>query len=533
MKSFEREKSASSNAAIPDGISRRGFLKAAVSVGAGGVGMALALPARAAGVSQPKRGGVLKLGMGGGNTTDSLDPTLLPDWVPLNQAYMLMNGLIEIDAKMQVQPELLTSWEAKPGAAEWTFNVRQGVTFHNGKTLDADDIVYSINLHRGDASRSAIKSNLAEIAEVRKLGPYQLGVKLKSGNADLPYLLSDYHLLVVPNGFKDWSHPVGTGPFVFGEYTPGVRSLFHRNPHYWKADAAWVEAVEVIVINDVTARTNALISGQVHAINRVDFKTVDLLKRSPAISVVRSAGGQHFTFLMDCSTAQFADNNVRLAVKYGIDRQKQLDTILRGYGAVGNDHPIPRTDRFYAADIAQHTYDPDKSKFYLKKAGLSTLKLQLATSDAAFAGAVDSASLFQTESAPAGIQLSIQRQPSDSYWDKVWMHAPFSMGYWGGRPTADQMFSTAWQSTAKWNDTHWRDPKFDALLLQARGLLDDGKRRELYREMQGIASENGGAMIPLFADYIDATSSKLKGATPHPLFNFMGGRLAQYVWLEA
>ena len=95
------------------------------------------------------------------------------------------------------------------------------------------------------------------------------------------------------------------------------------------------------------------------------------------------------------------------------------------------------------------------------------------------------------------------------------------------------MLTTAYKSDAKWNDTHWRDPKFDALLLQARAMLDDTKRREMYREMQLMVSDNGGAMIPLFADYIDATSSKLQGATPHPLFNFMGGRLAEHVWLES
>jgi peptide/nickel transport system substrate-binding protein len=513
-------------------LSRRQFLQGAAALGAS-AGLGLIVPASALAAAQPKRGGLLKLGMGGGNTTDSIDPTLLPDWVPLNQAYMLMNGLVEIDAKMHAQPELLESWEAKPGAAEWILKVRKGVVFHNGKTLDADDVIYSINLHRGDASKSAIKSSLADVTEITKIDPLQISMKLKSGNADLPYLLSDYHLLVVPNGFKDWSHPVGTGPFVFGEFTPGVRSLFKRNPHYWKPDGPYVDAVELIVINDATARTNALISGQVHAINRVDFKTVDLLKRSPTVNIVRSSGGQHFTFLMDCAASPFADNNVRLAVKYGIDRQKQLTTILRGYGSIGNDHPIPKTDRFYAADLPQHTYDLDKSKFYLKKAGLSELKIELSTSDAAFAGAVDSAALFQGECAPAGIQLSIRRQPADSYWDKVWMQAPFCMGYWGGRPTADQMLSTAYKSDAKWNDTHWRDPKFDALLLQARAMLDDTKRRELYREMQLMVSDDGGAMIPLFADYIDATSSKLQGATPHPLFNFMGGRLAEHVWLES
>ncbi|MRT56240.1 peptide ABC transporter substrate-binding protein [Enterobacteriaceae bacterium RIT693] len=513
-------------------MSRRSFINTAALIGMGSA-LSLSPLAGFAAEATPKKGGVLKLGMSGGNTSDSLDPTLFSDWVPLNQAYMLMNGLVEIDETNQATPELLESWVAKPGAQEWTFKVRQGVTFHNGKTLTVEDILYSINLHRGDQSRSAIKTQLAAIKELKKSGDNEITLTLDSGNADLPFLLADYHLVVVPDGFTDWKHPIGTGGFVFDQYQPGVRSYFKRNPNYWKPNRAFVDAVEVLVINDATARTNALISGQVHAINRVDFKTVDFLKRSPALNIVRAAGGQHFTFLMDCRVAPFNNNDVRTAIKYGIDREKLLATVLRGYGTLGNDHPIPKTDRFFNKSLEQRAYDPDKAKFFLKKAGLSALPIELSSSDAAFAGALDAAALFQGEAAAAGIQVSIKRQPADSYWDDVWMKAPFSMGYWGGRPTADQMFSTAWQSTAKWNDTHWKNDKFDSLLIQARSLLDEQKRAEIYGELQSIARDDGGAMIPLFGDYLDAASKKVGGVKPHPLFNFMGGRLAERVWLES
>jgi peptide/nickel transport system substrate-binding protein len=274
-------------------MSRRSFINTAALIGMGSA-LSLSPLAGFAAEATPKKGGVLKLGMSGGNTSDSLDPTLFSDWVPLNQAYMLMNGLVEIDETNQATPELLESWEAKPGAQEWTFKVRQGVTFHNGKTLTVEDILYSINLHRGDQSRSAIKTQLAAIKELKKSGENEITLTLDSGNADLPFLLADYHLVVVPDGFTDWKHPIGTGGFVFDQYQPGVRSYFKRNPNYWKPNRAFVDAVEVLVINDATARTNALISGQVHAINRVDFKTVDFLKRSPALNIVRAAGGAAF-----------------------------------------------------------------------------------------------------------------------------------------------------------------------------------------------------------------------------------------------
>lgn len=515
-------------------LDRRQFLGAVGgALGATTLASGLIVPGSAAfAADAPKRGGVLKLGIGGGSTTDILDPRTLTDWVPVNQAYMLMNGLVEIDADNKAQPELIESWEAEEGAIVWHLKVRQGVTFHNGKALTADDVIYSLNLHRGE-TKSAARSAVAPIKDIAKAGEHEITLTLTSGNADLPYMLSDYHLLVVPDGFTDFAKPVGTGPFVYESYEPGVRSRFSRNPNYWKPNAAFVDAVEVIVINDVAARTNAMMSGQVHAINRLDFKTVDLLKRNKKISVVRSAGGQHFTFLMDCTQAPFTDNNVRLALKYGIDREQLLKTALMGYGSIGNDQPIPKTDRFYAKDLPQRAYDPEKSKFYLKQAGMDGLKVTLSASDAAFAGAVDAAAVYRTNLMPAGITLDIKREPADGYWENVWMKAPFCMSYWGGRPTADQMLTTAYYSKSSQDDTHWSNATFDAKLIEARALLDDSKRAAIYAELQQLISEDSGAVIPMFGDYLDAVSTTLGGVTPHPMFNFMGGRLAEKVWLTA
>lgn len=511
----------------PFTLNRRGMMAAMAGVGLVGLtGLPLAAQ------QTPKRGGVLVLGIGGGSTTDDVDVRKLQDWVPVNQAYMLMNGLIEIDANNEAIPELLESWEAAEGAADWLFKVRQGVTFHDGKTLTADDIVYSLNLHRGDTT-SAARSIAQAFKSVEKVSENEVRITLENGNADLPYILSDYHFLVVPDGFADWSRPIGTGPFVFESYEPGVRSRFIRNESYWKPGCANVDAVEVIVINDIAARTNALMSGQVHAINSLDFKTVDLLRRNPNLQIVQSESGQHFTFLMDCTQAPYTDNNVRLAVKYAIDRQQLLDTALRGYGRLGNDHPIPATDRFYNSELPQRPYDPDKAKFYLREAGMDKLDITLSSSDAAFSGAVDAAAIYRTSAAPAAINVTVDRQPTDGYWDNVWMKKPFAMSYWGGRPTADQMLTIAYQSTSAQNDTHWYRDDFDALLIEARGLLDEDRRRDIYWTLQEMIHNDGGAMIPMFGDYLDGVSNEVQGVTPHPMFNLMGARMAEKVWFNS
>ncbi len=515
-------------------LTRRSFLAGTTGFGLVAFGGMAGLidTAAAQGDGQPRKGGVLKLGIGGGSTADSFDPRLLLDWVPVNQAYMVMNGLVEIDAQNKAIPELFESWEPSSDAKEWTFKVRQGVTFHNGKTLDADDVLYSFNLHRGKTT-SAARALAADFTDVVKVDAGTIRITLSGGNADLPYVLSDYHFLVVPNGWTDFNKPVGTGPFVYESFQPGVRARFKRNESYWKPNTAWVDAVEVIVINDVSARTNAIMSGQVHAINQLDFKTVDLLKRNPNLNIVQSSGGQHFSFLMDCTQAPFTDNNIRLAIKYAIDREQLLKTALRGYGRLGNDHPIPSTDPFFDAALPQRAYDPDKAKFYLKKAGQDKLRVQLSASDAAFTGAVDAAAIFRTNAARAGIEIDIKREPADGYWENVWMKVPFCMSYRGGRPTADQALTIAYLSTATQNDTHWKNANFDAKLLEARALLDQAKRKEIYAELQTLLSNEGGALIPMFGDYLDAASKKVKGVRPNPMFNLMGARLAEKVWLEA
>ena len=177
-------------------------------------------------------------------------------------------------------------------------------------------------------------------ATSRSSAPTRFRFEMSSGNADLPFILSDYHILVVPNGFTDWNNPIGTAGYVLEHYEAGVRCIVKKTRPYWKAGCANVDSIETLTINDVSARTAALLSGQVDAINRLDARTVNLLKRRSKFHVIQSAAGQHGVFVMNCTDSPYNDNNVRMALKYGIDRKQIVDTVLKGYGHVGNDQPI-------------------------------------------------------------------------------------------------------------------------------------------------------------------------------------------------
>ncbi|SEW42607.1 peptide/nickel transport system substrate-binding protein [Cognatiyoonia koreensis] len=488
------------------GISRRGLLKTGA---AAGVLSLTGMPLRA----QAKRGGKLTAGLGGANTSDSWDGRTHSDIFMIASAHgTVFDCLTEVAADGSLVGELAESWEASADAKTWTFNLRQGVTFHNGKAFGADDVLESLQMHLGEESKSAAKPIVENIAEMKKITDHQVQFTLAAGNADFPYLMSDYHILMYPAGQIEEAiaQGIGTGLYQVTAFDPGVRMTASRvDSHYKGEDAGFFDEIEYIAINDNTARMNALMTGQVDTINRIDFATEALLKANPALRIQEVTGNQHYTFPMHTQTAPFNDVNVRKALKYGINRQEMVDKILFGHGQVANDTPIGPANQYFASDMEQLAYDPDKAKFHLKEAGLDSLDINLSASNAAFEGAVDAAQLYQASASAGGINLNVIQEPADGYWSNVWLQKPFCACYWSGRATEDWMFSTAYEAGVPWNDSQWDNARFQELLYAARAELDSDKRREQYGEMQQILRDEGGVLIPMFANYVQAVNNRI------------------------
>lgn len=513
-------------------ISRRNFIAYASAVGlCAAISPALMpTPAKAAG---PKRGGRLRLGLNGGATSDTLDPGIQLAMMPQTLVYgTLANSLVEIDANRQPVPELAESWESTPDAKKWIFKLRKGVEFHNGKTMDADDVIYSLNWHRKEDTKSAAKPLVESIVSMKKENKYTLVFEMESGNADFPYTLSDYHLVIGPKD-TDLAKGVFTGAYVIKDFEPGVRAFCTRNANYFKSDRGWFDEVEILGINDVNARTNALKTGQIDVMNRCDLKTVHLFKRMPGIQVMRQDGFKHFTFAMRTDTAPYDNNDVRLALKYAVDREQLVKTILRGYGRVGNDHPISVANRYFASELPQRQYDPDKAKFHLKKAGLSGTTFKFHAAEAAFKGAVDAGVLYKEQATKAGITIDVVREPNDGYWSNVWMKKPWCAVFWSGRSTEDMMFSTAYAKGASWNDTYWDHTRFNELLVTARAELDEKKRRDMYVEMQRIVHDEGGVVVPMFSADLAAASDKIEHGKLGANAELDGFRASERWWFKS
>ena len=491
-------------------IDRREFIGRAAALG---ITTALSTTlANKAIAATPNRGGHMRAGRGHGSTTDNLDPGHSENGFTGTLIGATSNTLAEIGQSGQLEPNLAVSWEPSDDAANWRFKLRQGVEFHNGKTMTAEDVVASVNHHRGEDTSSAAKPLLESITDIKIDGDDTVVFQLSGGDADFPFTIGDYHVTIMPSeeGVMQWRDGIGTGGYVLDNYDPGVRADFTRFPNYWREDSAYFDSWEQLSITDVVARTNALTTGEIDVMDRVDLKTLHLLERNTDLKVEETTGTAHYTIPMRTDTAPFDDNNVRMALKLAFDRDEMLRTVLRGHGSVGNDHPISTANRYHATDLPQRAYDPEKAKWHLKQAGLSSLKVDLSAADAAFAGAVDAAVVYKEHAAKANIDINVIREPNDGYWSAVWMAKGWCMSYWGGRPTEDGMFSTAYAAGASWNATYWEHERFNKLLVEARAELDDPKRREMYFEMQRILSDEGGVVVPMFNNYIFAMSTKIE-----------------------
>ena len=504
-------------------VGRRTFL-----AGSAALGLA-AGTSRFAVAADPKPGGHLRLGIGAGETVDNLDPAIVNNQMIQIASFSIRNCLVEINREGEPIPELAESWEAADGAKQWSFKVRKGVSFHDGKPFTPADALYSVQYHRGESSKSVAKP-LLEIIDTIKVDGDSLVFTLKEGSADFPYILADYHLHMVPDGRTDFDTGNGTGAYILEKFMPGEKIELRKNPNYWKAGRGHFDTVEILSIRDSTARENALISGAVDLIDNIAPQTAKLLGSRSGITLQSINGMQHYSLPMLVDAAPFNNVDVRTAIKLAVNREEFLDKILNGYGRVGNDQPISPANRYFNPDLPQRSYDPDQAKFLLKKAGHDNLKVQLHASDAAYAGAIDSALLFQQSAAKAGIEIDVRREPADGYWSNIWLKQPWCTTVWYGRPTEDWMFTLAYSKGAEWNDTRWTNDRFEKLLSQARAELDDAKRRQMYYEMQALVRDDGGAVIPVFADYLQAHNGTVttdKIASNYPLDGF---RLTERWW---
>jgi peptide/nickel transport system substrate-binding protein len=471
-----------------------------------------------------KAGGGLRVGATGGGAKDTIDahlPTVDPD---IMRCWNLYEPLAVRPPDFgPLEMMVAESLEAEHGKADsWIVKVRPGIEFHNGKTVTADDVVFSLQriLDPKNPKTGSASIGYVNLKGVKKVDKNTVRIPLKFANATFPDDIGQYFNAIVPVGYNP-AKPVGTGAFMYESFSPGQQSVFKKFPNYWQSGKPHVDSLTIIDFTDDTARVNALLGGQVDAIDNLPTGQIAQVQGNSALKVLIAQTGEWQPITMRVDQAPFSDVRVRQAMRLIVNRPQMVEQVLSGQGRVGNDMYSP-LDPAYDSGLPQRTQDIEKAKSLLKAAGHSSLSVQLVTAPV-FQGVVQAAEVFAQQASSAGVTVSLRKLDTGTFYGPNYLKWTFAQDFWATREYLPQVAQGS-LPTSPYNECHWADPTFLKLINQARAELDTTKRTQIIHEAEQIEYNTGGYIIPYFSNQIDAYSAKLTGFIPpksgFPLGNY-------------
>jgi peptide/nickel transport system substrate-binding protein len=506
-----------------EGLGRRQFLRGIAATGAvAGAGGLLAACGGSstsgsktpAPVAAGKSGGNLKVGLSGSSGTDTLDPHAGLTYLDTARAQALYQPLAQLNNAGQTELVLAEEITAKT-PSEWIIKLHQGITFHDGKPLTAQDVIYTF--------RRIKTGKTGGFSGADSLGPMDLsGLKAQDTHTVLvpftsPYasfldqLAFWYYLYILPDKFDPTKQkPNGTGPFVYQSFTPEQRSVFTRNKNFWKPGRPYADALTIIDFSDNTSLQNALTTGVIHGAGAFDGPELTALASASGAKTVASHTGAITPFTMRVDQAPFHDVRVRQALRLLVDRQQLINSGLAGYGVVASDVFSPYDPNF---DHSLHReQDIPQAKFLLKQAGQESLTVTLTTSPAA-TGMVSMATVLAEQAKAAGVTIKLSNVPSSTFFGKNYLSWTFSQDFYNFSPYLAQV-AQSMLPTSPFNETHTDNPTLNSLYKQANATLNEQARKQIEYEMQQFDFNQGGYIIPAFIDALDAYSTKITGYSP-------------------
>jgi peptide/nickel transport system substrate-binding protein len=499
-------------------------------VGAAGVAMATGLPGcgsdggttpsgqgQQTPAGKPKRGGNFRLGVTGGGAKDVFDGQYIITKADQARLVSAFETLLTFDDDYQLTNDGLAESVTADNPTQYTIKLRKGIEFQNGKTLTADDVIYSIQRigtkKNGLTAYSATTS--MDIAGLKKVDDYTVLLPLKTPDSTVPQSLASYTFGIVPVGYDRFPAPqIGTGPYKLKSFDPGQQSVSERNPNYWREGQPYFDTVTITNFTDATAQVNALLGGQIDAMTELPPSQVQVLE-SQGLKALISKGGGWVPLCMAIDMPPFDDNRVRQAMRLIVDREAIIEQVFSGYAYLGNDLYAPFDEGYLGNDLPQRHQDIEQAKSLLKAAGKEGLTADLHTTNGA-AGMVNTATVFASQAKEAGVTLNVKNVPN--YYGDDYLKLAFSVDFWGTRGYLNQVQQGSLPNSP-YNETHW-PPKsgpgsnFESLYRQALAATDTAKRVEIVQEMQKLEYEYGGYIIPCFGNLVDGYSPKVQGFEP-------------------
>jgi peptide/nickel transport system substrate-binding protein len=483
---------------------------------------------------KPVKGGKLTVGMISGGSAETLDPGIAVTSTDLVRVYQIYDWLFQPGPGNEfhkLEPRLATAAEPNKDATAWTFKLREGVNWHDGKPFTADDVLWTVQSWSSPGNyANSFVAPFIDFKKVRKLDKYTVEIPLVKASAQLPTLLTVYNLAIIQNGATAASiakKPIGTGPFKFVSFKPGSQSVFARNPDYWEGNGKpYLD--EVIVdstFQDETSRYNALLGGQIDVSAVFPANYARQQQSSQQVNILSSPSGQAYSFTMRIDKPPFNDQRVVEAMKLLCDRQALIDGVFPGYAQVGNDLQ-GRFSQYYASDLKSE-YDVEKAKSLLKAAGQEDLSVALPTANAA-PGFVEAATLYAQQAEAIGVKINVEQGSAETYYTESggYLSRPFGEVNSFAWPSMTVVAATYFVDGAPYEESGWSQQSGggnQALMSRAMAELDPTKAQDLWHEAQSEWFERDGHLTWSYFDFIDATAKNVQGLTSgvaNPLNNF-------------
>jgi peptide/nickel transport system substrate-binding protein len=506
--------------ASPRRLSRRTLLAGSALLLAPAVlaacGVSPSPSAAGAATGTARQGGTLRIARPPASKAETLDPaSSLSAYEYLGGLY---NRLVKLSATGEILPDLAESWTLSTDALSWTFLLRKGVTWHDGKPFTAQDVIYSVQHILDPATKSPQAGVLSPFVDGNSItAPDSTTVvfALKSPNAEFASLLTGYNCYLIPAGSAATigASGIGTGPFKLKSFTAAGPGSMVRNDNYF-GDKPKLDGIEFSSIADTQARVNALLAGQVDLIaqTNLDFATAKTVSASSVATVSNVKNAQWYPVPMLNTSEQFKDPDIRRAFAHAYNPDEVFKLAVQGNGTIAHNNPVPSTEAYYL-DYGL-AYDPDKSKSLLKAKGFDSFDVPIYTSS--YDPVLSPLALaLQGSMKSANINLAVTNSPADSYFTDVWMKKPLMTTYWyTGRPI-DQLLNQIFRTGSSYNETAYSNAMFDQTLDAARATVDPGKRKTLYQDAQKILVDDGGSLTPFFSDRITGLSKKVVNYSEH------------------